>query len=56
MAELRAIGLIRDVPDFPQAGILFKDITPVLQDPEAFEELMGRMGERFSNSQRVRGL
>jgi adenine phosphoribosyltransferase len=25
---------IRDVPDFPRPGILFKDITPVLQDPE----------------------
>ena len=29
---------IRDVPDFPKPGILFKDITPVLQDPVAFRE------------------
>lgn len=28
--------IIRDVPDFPKAGIVFKDITPVLQHPEAF--------------------
>lgn len=27
--------LIRDIPDFPKKGIIFKDITPVLQDPEA---------------------
>jgi len=27
---------IRDVPDFPKAGILFKDITPMLADPKAF--------------------
>jgi adenine phosphoribosyltransferase len=27
---------IRDIPDFPQAGILFKDITPVLSDPRLF--------------------
>ena len=27
--------LIRDVPDFPKKGIIFKDITPVLQNPEA---------------------
>ena len=26
-------GLIRDVPDFPKPGILFRDITPLLQDP-----------------------
>ena len=30
------LGLVRDVPDHPQPGILFKDITPVLADGEAF--------------------
>lgn len=30
--------LIRDIPDFPQPGILFKDITPVLRDPVAFRQ------------------
>lgn len=29
-------ALIRDVPDFPQPGVVFKDITPVLADPRAF--------------------
>ena len=29
-------SLIRDVPDFPQKGILFKDITPLLADENAF--------------------
>lgn len=33
MERLRA--LIRDVPDFPKAGILFKDITPLVRDPAA---------------------
>ncbi len=28
-------SLIRDVPDFPKPGILFKDITPILKDPRA---------------------
>jgi len=31
-------GLIRDIPDFPSPGIVFKDITPLLADPAAFRE------------------
>ena len=34
-ADLR--GLIRDIPDFPTAGIVFKDITPLLLDPHAVD-------------------
>lgn len=34
--ENRLRSIIRDVPDFPKKGIVFKDITPVLQDPAAF--------------------
>lgn len=37
---LMAADLIRDIPDFPQPGIIFKDITPVLQHPEAFAEVV----------------
>ena len=29
--------LIRDVPDFPKKGIIFKDITPILKDPQALQ-------------------
>lgn len=43
---LKAAALIRDVPDFPQPGILFKDITPVLSDPAAFAEVINRMVEQ----------
>jgi adenine phosphoribosyltransferase len=32
----RLRSLVRDVPDFPQAGIMFKDITPLLADDDAF--------------------
>ena len=35
--EIKA--LIRDVPDFPEPGIVFKDITPVLADPMAFSTI-----------------
>jgi adenine phosphoribosyltransferase len=33
-------ALIRDVPDFPKPGILFKDITTLLKDPKGFETAM----------------
>lgn len=33
-------SLIRDVPDFPQPGIVFKDITTLLQEPSAFKEVI----------------
>jgi adenine phosphoribosyltransferase len=36
---------IRDVPDFPKPGILFKDITPLLSDPTAFAEAIRQMAE-----------
>jgi adenine phosphoribosyltransferase len=34
---------IRDVPDFPQPGIGFKDITPLLLDPVAFDHTVGAL-------------
>lgn len=38
MPQLLAESLIRDVPDFPKPGIMFKDITPVLEHPKAFAQ------------------
>lgn len=37
--------LIRDVPDFPRPGILFKDITPVLADADGFADAIAAMAE-----------
>src|SRR5579871_4718695 len=34
---------IRDVPDFPKPGILFKDITPLLAEPRAFQQSISEM-------------
>ena len=45
MSALLAESLIRDVPDFPKPGILFKDITPVLQNPAAFAEAVEVMSQ-----------
>lgn len=36
-------SLIRDVPDFPEPGVVFKDITPVLADPVAFSGLIDQL-------------
>ncbi|MGH7645539.1 MAG: adenine phosphoribosyltransferase [Gemmatimonadales bacterium] len=38
---------VRDVPDFPKAGIVFKDITPVLLDPELLGRAVGLMAGAF---------
>jgi adenine phosphoribosyltransferase len=40
---------IRDVPDFPVPGILFRDITPLLQTPAAFAEALDAM-QRYAES------
>jgi len=37
--------MIRDVPDFPKEGILFRDITPVLQNAASFKQVVGSMVE-----------
>jgi adenine phosphoribosyltransferase len=39
--------IIRDVPDFPKKGIIFKDITTLLQDGEAFRLASNRMLKRY---------
>jgi adenine phosphoribosyltransferase len=36
---------IRDVPDFPSPGILFRDITPLLKSPEAFDHAIDRFAD-----------
>ena len=43
--DLRAF--VRDIPDFPSPGILFRDITPLLASPAAFEEAVSAMARPF---------
>ncbi|AEX84516.1 adenine phosphoribosyltransferase [Marinitoga sp. 1135] len=40
---------IRDIPDFPKPGIIFKDITPLLADPEAFKGVIDEMAEKVKD-------
>ena len=47
----RARAAIRDVPDFPQPGILFKDITPVLADPALFRDVIDYFAETYSSAE-----
>ncbi|MGF1469944.1 MAG: adenine phosphoribosyltransferase [Sandaracinaceae bacterium] len=39
---------VRDVPDFPKPGILFKDITPLLAEPRAFATALDLFAERWA--------
>lgn len=47
-AELKA--LIKDVPDFPKKGIVFKDITPLLADPKGFHSVVDGLIAPFKQS------
>ncbi|GCF06662.1 adenine phosphoribosyltransferase [Dictyobacter arantiisoli] len=41
---------VRDIPDFPQQGVLFKDITPLLQDARAFRVAMDRLAAHYAGA------
>ncbi|MCH9740073.1 MAG: adenine phosphoribosyltransferase [Epsilonproteobacteria bacterium] len=43
------LNSIRDIPDFPKPGIIFKDITTLLSNPEAFKTLMNHLETRYSS-------
>lgn len=44
-----AKNIIRDVPDFPKEGIIFKDITPLLGNPVLFQKTINTLKERYVN-------
>lgn len=46
MSVRKLKAAIRDVPDFPKPGILFKDITPVLSDPTLFRAAVDLFAKR----------
>ncbi len=43
-------NFIRDIPDYPKKGIVFKDITPLLGDPKAFQYSIEQMAERYQGA------
>jgi adenine phosphoribosyltransferase len=56
--ESRLTALIRDVPDFPKPGIVFKDITPLLADADALRDATFAMADRYRDAHidRVAGI
>ncbi len=42
--------LIREYPDFPKQGVLFRDISPILKDPEAFQYVIDRFYEEYKDA------
>ncbi len=56
--EYDFVSKIRDVPDFPKPGIVFKDITPLLQDAEAHQAVTHAFATQFGGDgiQRVVGI
>src|SRR6266702_3440744 len=47
---IRLEDWIRDIPDFPQKGVLFKDITPLLQDGAAFSAAIDRLAAHYAGA------
>jgi adenine phosphoribosyltransferase len=47
---------IRDVPGYPQPGVLFKDITPLLADPQAFTAVVDALSTSFGPVDKVAGI
>ncbi len=39
--------LVRDVPDFPKEGIIFKDITPLFRNPSSLKEIVDKISDRY---------
>lgn len=50
MAPLNLKDYIRDIPDFPTPGILFRDITPLLKDTRAFRSTIDMFAERYTDA------
>ena len=46
----RLVAAVRTVPDFPKPGISFKDLTPILADPELFAEAIDRLAAPWEDA------
>ena len=49
--ELDLTAFIRDVPGYPKPGIVFKDITPLWKDKEAFKQMVDSIAANYQDQQ-----
>ncbi len=49
MKKLNLKSYIRDVPDFPKKGIIFKDITTLLNNKKVYKDTIDRLAEKYKN-------
>ena len=49
--EIQLKDYVRDVPDFPKPGIVYKDLTPLWKDPEAFAAMVEQLAAPYRESQ-----
>jgi adenine phosphoribosyltransferase len=56
MSEQAMRDLVRDVPDFPQPGILFRDITPLLGDGPALQAAVDALARAYPEVDAVVGI
>jgi adenine phosphoribosyltransferase len=47
---------VRDIPDYPQPGVMFKDITPLLAEPKAFSAVVDALAGAFGPVDKVAGI
>jgi adenine phosphoribosyltransferase len=51
-----ALSLIREIPDYPKPGILFRDITPMLANAQAFNLVLGEMSKHTASAEVIAGI
>lgn len=47
MSEYAYESLVVDIPDYPEPGVVFKDITPILSDADALKAMVEQLGDHF---------
>ena len=51
MIENRIKAAIRNVPDFPKPGIMFKDITPIMLDPTLSDDILDMLAKKYEGKE-----